>query len=288
MTGPNRGASVRARLRNLARRDGVDFGAVLTRYGIERMLYRLNLGDNRGSFLLKGALLFDVWFDTPARPTRDVDLLALGPVDVERVEAAVREACQREVADGLTFFPGTVSTVDIRRTAGYPGVRVTAQGDLDGARIHVQLDVAFGDAVTPGPEVIAFPVLLEGMPPPVLHAYPKETAIAEKLEAVVRLGRVNSRIKDHFDLWILLVLDGADPRDIAPAVAATFARRETTIPMSVPSGLSQEYAQDPRVLAQWRAFISRNRLAAPELADVLGQVREVALPLLALARALRD
>lgn len=288
MTVANLAASVRARLRNIAHSDGVDFGAVLTRYGLERMLYRLSVGGNRDSLLLKGALLFDVWFAVPFRPTRDIDLLALGPVDSERVEEAVREACSLEVADGMSFLSETVRTADIRRTAGYPGVRVTVQGELDGATIHVQLDVGFGDAVTPGHEVIAFPVLLEDMPQPILHAYPKATAIAEKLEAIVRLGRVNSRVKDHFDLWILLVVDGADPAGVADAVNETFSRRGTAIPTAVPSGLSVEYAQDPRVLAQWSAFRTRNRLSAPELSDVLRQVREVALPLFAQVHAVRE
>ena len=284
MSGTNLAASVRARLRNLATTEGIDFGAVLTRYGLERMLYRLSISEDRNSFLLKGALLFDVWFDTPTRPTRDIDLLGLGPADDERIARAFREACAAIVDDGMAFDPDSVLTADIRKTAGYPGIRVTMHGDLDGARIHVQVDIGFGDVVTPGPEEVTFPVLLEEMPRPVLAGYPKPTAISEKLEAIVRLGRVNSRVKDHFDLWWLLVIDRCPAADVCPAVLATFERRGTDIPEDVPVGLSEEYASDPRVLAQWRAFVTRNQLSVPALHELLGQLREAVVPMLEQAR----
>lgn len=280
MSGTNPAASVRARLRMLAMAEGIDFGAILTRYGLERILYRLSISEDRDSFLLKGALLFDVWFDTSTRPTRDIDLLGFGPADDGRIADVFRHACAAIVDDGIAFDPTSVSTTDIRKTAGYPGIRVTMHGDLDGARIHVQVDIGFGDAITPGPEVITFPVLLQGMPQPVLSAYPKPTVIAEKLEAIVRLGRINSRVKDHFDLWWLLIIDECPASDVCPAVIATFERRGTGIPQGVPVGLSQEFASDPRVLAQWRAFIRRNRLSAPDMPELLGQIREAVMPML--------
>jgi len=280
MSSTNLAASVRARLRMLASAEGIDFGAVLTRYGLERILYRLSISEDRGSFLLKGALLFDVWFDTATRPTRDIDLLGFGPADDERIADVFRHVCGAIVDDGIAFDPTSVATTDIRKAAGYPGIRVTMHGDLDGARIHVQVDIFFGDAITPGPEEITFPVLIEGMPQPVLSAYPKPTVIAEKLEAIVRLGRINTRVKDHFDLWWLLVIDECLASDVCPAVIATFERRGTDIPHGVPVGLSQEYASDPRVLAQWRAFVTRNRLSAPDLPELLGQIRETVMPML--------
>lgn len=284
MSGASLAASVRARLRMLATAEGIDFGAVLTRYGLERILYRLSISEDRDSFLLKGALLFDVWFDTATRPTRDIDLLGFGPAHDERIADVFRRACAAIVDDGIAFDPTSVLTTDIRRTAGYPGIRVTMHGDLDGARIHVQVDIGFGDAITPGPEVITFPVLLQGMPQPVLSAYPKPTVIAEKLEAIVRLGRINSRVKDHFDLWWLLVIDEYPASDVCPAVIATFERRGTDIPHGVPVGLSQDFASDPRVLAQWRAFITRNRLSVPDLPELLGQIREAVMPMIDQAR----
>ncbi len=284
MRAANLPASVRARLRNLAEREGVDFGSLLTRYGLERMLYRLSVSENRDQFLLKGALLFDVWFDTPSRPTRDIDLLAFGPADSDRIAEVFRQACSLDVPDGITFDPHTVATADIGKQAGYPGIRVTMRGELDGAQIHVQVDIGFGDAVTPESEVIEFPVLLEDMTSPVIRAYPKPTVIAEKLEAIVRLGRVNSRLKDYFDLWVLLVAVGTDTADVAAAIWATFTRRNTPIPLTTPSGLSEEFVQDPRVVAQWRAFTTRNQLSAPDIAETISQLRDEVMPLFSLAR----
>lgn len=284
MSATNLPASVRARLRNLAERDRVDFGSILTRYALERMLYRLSVGESRDQFLLKGALLFDVWFDTPARPTRDIDLLAFGPADGDRIAEVFRAACSLDVPDGITFDPDTVSTADIRKEAGYPGIRATMRGELDGAQIYVQVDIGFGDAVTPGPTAVTFPVLLDDMPSPVMSAYPKPTVIAEKLEAIVRFGRVNSRLKDYFDLWILLVTVDADRADVTLAIAATFARRNTPIPATTPSGLTDEFAEDPRVVAQWRAFTTRNQLSTPDITETISQLRAAVMPLFAMAR----
>jgi len=286
MSDINLAASVRARLRNFAAAEGIDFGTVLTRYGLERMLYRLSVGEHRDSFLLKGALLFDVWFDTPTRPTRDIDLLGFGSADERRIADVFHQACVASINDGIAFDPKSVRTTDVRKTAGYPGIRVTMYGDLDGARIHVQVDVGFGDAVTPAPESVTFPGLLEGMPRAVLDAYPKPTVISEKLEAIVRLGRVNSRVKDHFDLWWLLVIDGQEPDQVVPAVIATFERRGTAIPEGAPVGLSDEVANDVRVQAQWRAFVTRNALDTPDFPELLHQLREVAVPILKRAREL--
>jgi len=284
MSDINLAASVRARLRNLAAAEGIDFGGVLTRYGLERMLYGLSVGEHRDSFLLKGALLFDVWFDTPTRPTRDIDLLGCGLADDRRIADAFRGACAAVIDDGIAFDPESVATTGVRKTAGYPGIRVTKHGDLDGARIRVQVDIGFGDAFTPAPESVIFPGLLEAMPRAVLGAYPKPTVIAEKLEAIVRLGRVNSRVKDHFDLWLLLVVDGQEADQVVPALIATFKRRGTAIPEGAPVGLSNEFASDARILAQWRAFVMRNELTTPELSDLLGQIRQAVLPMLDQAR----
>ncbi|MFA7323514.1 MAG: nucleotidyl transferase AbiEii/AbiGii toxin family protein [Candidatus Nanopelagicales bacterium] len=183
MTPTNLPASIRARLRNLAERDRIDFGAILTRYALERMLYRISIGEHRDEFLLKGALLFDVWFGTPSRPTRDIDLLGFGPADSQRIGDVFRAACTLDFPDGIVFAPDTVTTADIRKEAGYPGIRVTMQGDLDGALMHVQVDVGFGDAVTPQAMAVTFPVLLEELPSPVLNAYPKPTVIAERFHS---------------------------------------------------------------------------------------------------------
>ena len=160
-----------------------------------------------------------MWFDTSAPPTRDIDLLAFESADGGRIAEVFRVACSLDVPDGVTFDPDTVSTADIRKEAGYPGIRTTMRGELDGTQIHVKVDISSGDGVTSGPTAVTFPVLLDDMPSPVLGAYPKPTVIAEKLEAIVRFGRVNSRPKDCFDRWILVVAADTEPSGLTDEFA---------------------------------------------------------------------
>lgn len=290
----NTAASIRALLRNLAEREGIEFGAILVRYSLERILYRLSVSEYRNAFVLKGALLFDVWFDTPSRPTRDIDLLAFGSPELERITHVFHSICLIHDSDGITFDPSTIEVRRIRQAMGYAGVSITMLGDLDGAQIRTHIDMGFGDAVTPHVEEVAFPTLLANAKTPILHAYPKSTVIAEKLEAIVRFGRVNSRLKDYYDLWILMVVEpqsigsisigSISIESMAQAVTATFARRDSPIPPGIPPGLSPEFAQDPRVVSQWKAFISRNQLEAPELGIVVGAIRDVAVSVFLAAR----
>lgn len=202
MTGPDIGASIRARLLNKAKAEGQDFNLVLTRYALERLLYRLGSSSHAERFLLKGALLFDLWFDIPHRPTRDVDLLGFGPAEIPILEAVFRDLCAAasEPDDGIRFQAETVRGMEIRKEANYAGIRVTLVGLLAGARCSVQVDVGFGDAVTPAPEPVDYPVILPELPAPRLRAYPRYTVVAEKLDALVTLGIANSRMKDALAL----------------------------------------------------------------------------------------
>jgi Nucleotidyl transferase AbiEii toxin, Type IV TA system len=271
----NPGASIRARLLNRARADGVEFEQMLTRFALERMLYRLSVSRYRDQFLLKGALLFDLWFDEPHRPTRDADFLGIGSADPRRLAAVFREICDVTAADAIVFDPGSVKATEIRREANYPGIRVTLSGVLDGARCPTQADIGFGDVVTPAPEEADYPVLLKDLPQPRLRVYPRYTVIAEKFEAIVSLGIANSRMKDFFDLWILTREPGLEAGLIPKAVAATFARRGTPFPATTPVGLSDEFATDAGKRQQWRAFLDRNRLDATSLEEVVTQLREM-------------
>ncbi|MCK9515846.1 MAG: nucleotidyl transferase AbiEii/AbiGii toxin family protein [Ottowia sp.] len=230
MSKRNTAASVRARLLAKARTDKQDFNFVLTRYAVERLLYRLSVSALADHFFLKGALLFNLWFDIPHRPTRDADLLSFGSAEIRHVEATFREICAVELDDGMRFQADSVHAEEIRKEANYSGVRVTLIGLLDGARCHVQVDVGFGDAVTPGPEAVDYPVMLSEMPAPKLRAYPRYTVIAEKLEALVALGIANSRMKDYFDLWILSRYTDFDGDLLCKAIHATFERRRTPLP----------------------------------------------------------
>lgn len=266
-------ASIRARLKQHADAAKQDFNLTLTYYGLERLLYRLSISAYAPNFLLKGALLFSLWYDLPHRPTRDADLLGFGPDDIDSSIATFREICQIAVEDGIEFDPASVKGAVIRKEAGYGGVRVDLTAKLDGARIALQVDIGFGDAVTPAPEAISYPVLLGDLPAPQLRAYPKYTVVAEKFHAICLLGMANTRMKDYFDLWVLLGGNTLDQAELRRAIEATFNRRKMPTPTSLPVGLSDAFSADAVKQTQWRAFLKKNQLEAVALADVVTRLR---------------
>ena len=276
----NISASVRDRLLNKARAEKLDFNLLLTRYALERMLYRLSISKQRDQFLLKGALLFDLWFDVPHRPTHDADFLGFGSAEIPHIEEIFRDICRIEVEDGIAFQPDTVKAAEIRKEANYAGVRVTLLGMLDSARCAVQIDIGFGDAVVPGPDEVHYPVILGEMPEPHLHVYPRYTVVAEKLEALTSLGMLNSRMKDYFDLWILAKHSDFDGQILSRAVAATFDRRRTVIPTGLPIGLSDEFISDAQKAKQWQGFLRKNALDPMPLATVVADLRDFLMPVL--------
>jgi predicted nucleotidyltransferase component of viral defense system len=233
-------ASVRQRLLNLARERGEDFGLVLTHYALERVMYRLSVSGHREQFVLKGAMLFALWGGDPHRPTRDLDLLGHGTIDTQRLEQIFREVISVEVEkDGLEFLTETVRGARIREDEEYEGVRVQLEARLATARIKVQIDVGFGDVMTPAPQEIEYPVLLD-FPAPRLRTYPRETVVAEKFEALVKLGIANSRMKDFYDLWVMARDFEFEGALLSQAIKATFERRGTALPTDVPLALSDE------------------------------------------------
>ncbi|MCP9465109.1 MAG: nucleotidyl transferase AbiEii/AbiGii toxin family protein [Nitrospira sp.] len=271
--GPNRAASIRARLLAKAKARGEDFNLVLTRFATERWLYRLSVSGHARDFLLKGAMLFDLWFDQPHRPTRDADFLGVGPADAGTLAIAVAEICAVEADDGLRYDAASIRVAEIRENASYSGLRVALVGLLGTAHCPMQIDVGFGDAVTPGPEEATFPTLLEDLPAPRLRVYPRETVIAEKLEAAVTLDMANSRMKDLFDLRMLAREGKTRPADVAKAIRATFQRRGTAIPAETPTVLTDAFARDPVKLRQWRLFLARNQLDGVTLEETIAEVR---------------
>ncbi len=279
----NLAASVRARLLNIAKSEGSDFNQILVRYALERFLYRLSQSPHADRFLLKGALLFTLWYDMPHRPTRDADLLGFGPSDLQSISQTFREIASITVDDGITFDPGTVTADDIRKEAGYAGARVVITGELAKARCKTQIDIGFGDAVTPGPVQSEYPVLLEDFPAPRLRTYPVYTVISEKLHAIALLGMTNSRVKDYLDLWVMLDRESLNMNTLAQAISATFTRRDMAVPTDLPMGLSDEFAADPSRQALWAAFIRKNDLAMIPLADVVTGIRTALEPAMGLA-----
>ena len=265
MASKNLAASVKQRLLNLSRQRGLDFNLVLTRYGVERILYRLSCSDHRDEFVLKGAILFHLWSDAPHRPTRDVDLLGRGSPDVASVGTVFREICIASVEDdGIDFDPDTIRVERIRDDSEYHGVRVRIQGWLGKAGVPVQVDVGFGDVVVPEPETVEFPVLLD-QPSPKLRAYRRETVVAEKLQAMVDLGIANSRMKDFYDLRYLASHFSFDGSILQAAIQSTFSRRGETSPAGIPIALTTAFASDDSKQAQWEAFVRRSKLGEEEL-----------------------
>ena len=274
MTIKNIGASVRTRINNKAKEDKVNTLFLLTRYALERMLYRLSVSEHRDSFLLKGALLFDLWYDVPLRPTRDIDLLGFGMAEIPHLLKVFEDLCAIEVEDGINFEATSIKAEEIRKEANYSGTRVTLIGTIDGAKCTVQIDVGYGDAVTPAPEIATYPVMLKDMPAPELRVYPRYTVIAEKFEAIVSLGIANSRMKDYFDLWVLLRNATLDSAILEQAVQATFKRRGTALLTDTPVGLSNQFSLDKSRVDLWDAFVGRNKLKAESLPDTVTYLRE--------------
>ena len=277
----NLAASVRQRLLNLARERGDEFQLVLMRYGVERLLYRLGQSRHSDAFVLKGAVLFQMWTGQPHRSTLDVDFLATGKENaVEPYESIVRAICVQPVEpDGLVFDPTTVRGEAIREEQRYHGVRIHVTAMLGTARVPMQIDIGFGDAITPAAERVLYPSLIS-LPTATLAAYPRETVVAEKYEAMVSLGIANSRMKDFYDLWVLATCFQFDGRVLATAIAATFQRRGTLLPLELPLALTDAFVADQAKHAQWTAFVRRGRLVitVPPFSEVVSVLADFLWP----------
>jgi predicted nucleotidyltransferase component of viral defense system len=275
----NVAASVRARLANQARAGGRPFQELLQYYGLERFLYRLSKSEYRERFILKGALLLRVWDAPMTRPTRDIDFLGYTENSIESLEDIVRAICALEVEDdGLDFAPQGVKGERIKEAADYEGVRIKFTGLLERAKIPMQLDIAFDDIVFPTIEESAYPSLLS-YAAPILRMYPRETVVAEKFQAMVYLGTINSRMKDFYDVWLLARGFGFDGATLAEAMSRTFANRETKIDPDPVCFRSEFFGMNPAA-TQWQAFLNKAPgVDAPStLAEVAGQLRDFLLP----------
>jgi predicted nucleotidyltransferase component of viral defense system len=277
----NVSASVRAKLLELSRKNGEQFNFLLTRYALERLLYRLG-STNRERFVLKGAMLFALWTKRARhRPTVDMDLLAYGPPSLDSIRSIFQTVASLVADDGMIFLPETVQTAGIREDAFYSGIRVTMEGRLGKASAPLQIDIGFGDDVTPSPAETQYPTLLP-MPAPILRVYPRETVIAEKFHTMVERGLTNSRMKDFYDIWFLAKNFHFDGSVLGNAIHATFARRRTELPNRLPFALSSAFADAPAKQVQWKAFITRTSIAsgALDLSSVVDQIRVFLVPIL--------
>lgn len=273
-------ASVRQRLLNLSRDRGEDFNFVLTRYAVERLLYRITRSEYASQFILKGASLIAVWTGRELRPTRDVDLLGYGDFSEERITKIFQQICRVDVEpDGLHFNSEIIRVEDIREGQADGGQRVRLLANLGNARITVQIDIGFGDPVTPEAKEITYPTLLD-FPAPRILAYPPESVVAEKLEALVSLGMVNTRMKDIYDLRLIARSFPFEGSTLVDAIRATFNSRKTDIPTTTPTALSDEFCRNEDKQKQWTAFLTRSGLEKPDisLAEVIEELHLFLVP----------
>ena len=276
-------ASVKTRLLQISRERREEFQSLLTRYAAQRFLYRLSRSPHRHDFVLKRATLFAHWTGDIHRPTRDLDLLGYGDPQISHIVEVFKTLCEEPVEeDGLDFLPATVKGTTIKDGEEYEGVRITLTAMLGKAKIPLQIDVGFGDVITPTAEKATLPAMLN-MPPAELFAYPRETVVAEKCQAMVKLAMANSRLKDFYDLWYLATNFDFDGSMLAEAVAATFERRETSLPSETPIGLTPIYYEDVARQAQWRAFSNKSNLPGsqmPSFTDIVAVLIAFLMPLL--------
>jgi len=285
----NTAASIRARLLALAQNKGEDYQRVLGRYAVERFLYRLGRSPYRDKFALKGATLFTLWTGHTHRPTKDLDLLGRGSSSaIEEVEMTIRAICEIQDDDGIVFDSESVEGAKIKEDDEYDGVRIKLLAELAAARIPMQIDIGFGDAVYPKPELASFPVLLP-MEAPLIRAYPRESAIAEKFHAMVVLDIRNSRMKDFYDVWFMASTWTFEMASLRKAIVTSFERRGSTIPIAVPFALTDDFLNDPQKKKQWAAFVSRlnSESPAPSLQEVGSVLRDFLLPCISVGSSLR-
>jgi hypothetical protein len=283
----NIGASVRQRLLNRAHAERHPFIEVLQYYARERFLYRLGNSPYANEFVLKGALMFSIWQGLYSRPTRDIDLHGRQAQTVERIVAVIRAICQEpiETDDGLRFDPDSVIGDSIVEAANYAGVRIRLAAYLDVARIPMQIDIGFGDPIVPGPRLVQLPVLLN-FPAPKVQGYSRESAIAEKFQAMAYLGEINTRMKDFHDVWSLATSFEFDGLVLSRAIRETFRWRQTTLPLK-PVAFEEAFARDQNRQAQWVAFTRRHQLTHTS-ATLLETVQIIAVFLQPVIEALSE
>ena len=264
----NVAASIKAHLLAKAKENEEEFELTLVRYACERFLYRLGASELRDRYTLKGAGLLTLWMDDPYRATRDLDFLAFGASDPADIHSAMNAICSVTCPeDGLTFDIGSLAIAPIRAEMKYPGQRATLRAHLGKARILLQADFGFGDAIFPGPEESEYPTLIEGLPAPNVRIYPRVTAIAEKFEAMVHLGRLNSQMKDFHDIWALSISFPFDGLELGNAVAKCFERRGTAWTSELPDALAPAFYSDSGLQLLWSAYVRSGGFRIPPPGD---------------------
>lgn len=273
-------ASIRSKLLQLSKQRGEDYNYLLMRYVSDKLLYRLSQSPYQQQFILKGAILFRVWNGEPHRATKDIDLLGFGANDISSLVQVFKEICCQEYEqDGVSFQEETVTGQKIKEDQEYEGVRINLQGTLDSTKISLQVDIGFGDAITPSPEEAQLPTILD-LPVPYLRIYPRETVISEKFQAMVSLGISNSRLKDFYDIWFLCQNFQFQGNLLTQAIKATFERRKTSLPTIEPLALTTEFAEDTNKQKQWQAFLNKGQLKSEHkhLREIITIIKDFLMP----------
>lgn len=274
-------ASVHQRLLNKATESSRPFNELLQYFAMERFIYRLSKTDHANKFILKGALMFSVWGAPVSRPTKDIDLLGKTSNDIRVIEKIMRDACKIKVEpDAMKFDQRSVVGEPIAEDADYEGVRVTLQGGLGNARVSLQIDIGFGDIVSPHVTKISYPTILD-FPAPKFTGYTRESAIAEKFQAMVKLGTLNSRMKDFYDIWLMARMFDFKGQDLVSAIQKTFKKRKTDI-VAHPQVFDATFCRDKSKQAQWKVFLVKSKLTnAPEdFCSVVANIEKFLRPVL--------
>jgi len=277
----NVAASIRQRLLNKAKENYRPFNEILQYYGLERFLYRLSVSKYADKFVLKGALLFTVWRQSEIRSTVDIDLLGTISNEPEAIAKVFQNICKVKVEDdGLRFDSSSITVEQIAVDADYQGLRVQLYGYLGTARIRVQVDIGFSDIITPGPETYDYPTILD-LPEPKLNCYNKETMIAEKLQAMVKLDILNSRMKDIYDIWVLSRRFEFKSMSLKNSIINTFKQRETEVTENITT-FTERYYQNDEKLKQWQGFLRKSRVSdvPKNLGDIIGDLKAFLEPIL--------
>ncbi|MBU0477019.1 nucleotidyl transferase AbiEii/AbiGii toxin family protein [bacterium] len=268
-------ASIKAQLQNKAKETNRPFSEVLQYYGMERFLYRFSQSKYADKFILKGALMFTVWQVPERRATLDIDFAANYDNQIEAIEKVIKDVCKVSVTpDGLIFDVSTVKGQKIKEDADYEGVRVKFKGFLERSRISMQIDAGFGDIIYPKPKVIEYPTILD-FPKPKLKGYPAESVVSEKFEAMVKLGLLNSRMKDFHDIWLMMRQFDFNGSKLTEALKRTFEHRKTSLPVDRPLFAEEIYDEKSDRQMLWKAFLIKGQIKhAPEKLSVTAKAIE--------------
>lgn len=270
--------SVRQRLLNHARANEQDFMVVLVAYGLERLIYRLSISDYRDRYVLKGGMLVTLWTIDPGRFTRDIDFLAFGDDDEQTLIKEFSEILQIKVDDGLVFDAADITAMPIRDDQVYGGMRLKTKAYLKRTEIPIIIDLGFGDAIAAPEYEVDYGSLID-LPSATIRAYSPATVMAEKFQAIVALGAVNSRMKDYYDLYSIPRAIEVSEDDLRSAIKATFARRQTDIPTTAPVGLTHAFSRDPVKLIQWAAYSESTDISKLSLENVAADIWNTIAPI---------